>query len=53
MEKEETKIDQLKENQGPGYGEEMKRKEQLLKNLKKDLKTKQKEREELKKKIKK
>ena len=52
VEKEEAKIDQLKENQGPGYEEEMKRKEQLLKNLKKDLKTKQKEREELQKKSK-
>ena len=46
----EAKIEQLKENQLPGYEEEMKRKEQLLKNLKKDLKTKQKEREELPKK---
>ena len=52
IEKEEAKIDQLKENQGPGYEEEMKRKEQLSKNLKKDLKTKQKEREELQKKLK-
>ena len=51
VEKEEAKIDQLEENQGPE--EEMKRKEQLLKNLKKDLKTKKKEREELQKKIKK
>ena len=50
VEKEEAKIGQLKENQGPGYEEEMKRKEQLVKNLKKDLKTKQKEREELQKK---
>ena len=49
IEKEEAKIDQLKENQLPGYEEEMKRKEQLLKNLKKDFKTKQKEREEQKK----
>ena len=52
VEKEEAIIDQLKENQGPDYEEEMKRKEQLLKNLKKDLKTKEKEREELKKKSK-
>ena len=52
IEKEEAKIDQLKENQEPGYEEEMKRKEQLLKNLKKDFKTKQKEREELQKKSK-
>ena len=52
VEKEQAKIDQLKEKQGPGYEEEMKRKEQLLKNLKKDLKTKQKEREELPKKSK-
>ena len=37
----------------PGYEEEMKTKEQLLKNLKQDLKTKQKEREELQKKSKK
>ena len=29
VEKEEAKIDQLKENQGPGYEEEMKRKKQL------------------------
>ena len=52
VEKEEAKIDQLKENQGPGYEEEMARKKQLLKNLKKDLKTKQKGREELQKKSK-
>ena len=52
IEKEEAKIGQLKENQEPGYEEEMKRKEQLLKNLKKDFKTKQKEREELQKKSK-
>ena len=50
VEKEEAKIDQLKENQGPGYEEEMKRKKQLLKNLKRDLVTKQKEREVLQKK---
>ena len=49
LEKEQAKIDQLKENQGTEYEEEIKRKEQLLKNLKKDLKTKQKEREELQK----
>ena len=42
VKKEEAKIDQLKENQWPGYEEETKRKDQLLKNLKKDLKTKQK-----------
>ena len=53
IEKEEAKIDQLKENQLPGYEEEMKRKEQLLKNLKKDFKTKKKEKEELQKKSKK
>ena len=34
VEKEEAKIDQLKENQGPGYEEEMARKKQLIKNLK-------------------
>ena len=50
VEKEEAKIDQLKENQGPGYEEEMKKKKQLLKNLKRDLVTKQKEREVLQKK---
>ena len=44
MEKEEAKIDQLKENELPGNEEEIKRKEKLFKNLKKDLKTKQKER---------
>ena len=49
VEKEEAKIDQLKENQGPGYEEEMKRKKQLLKNLKRDFVTKQKEREVLQK----
>ena len=52
IEKEEAKIDQLKENQEPGYEEEMKRKEQLIKNLEKDLKTKQKEKKELEKKSK-
>ena len=49
IEKEEAKIDQLK-NQGPE--EEMARKKQLLKNLKKDLETKVKERKELEKKSK-
>ena len=49
VEKEEAKIDQLKENQGPGYEEEMKRKKQLLKNLIRDFATKQKEREVLQK----
>ena len=50
IEKEEAIIDQLKENQGPDYEEEMKRKKQLSKNLKKDLETKVKERKELQKK---
>ena len=44
MEKEEAKIDQLKENELPGNEEEIERKEKLFKNLKKDLKIKQKER---------
>ena len=52
VEKEQAKVNQLKENQGPGYKEEMERKEQLLKNLKKDLKTKQEERKDLQKKAK-
>ena len=52
LNKEQAKIDQLKENQGSDYEEEIKRKEQLIKNKKKDLKTKQKEREELQKKSK-
>ena len=52
IEKEEAKIGQLKEIQGPEYDEEMKRKKQLLKYLKKDLETKQKERKELEKKSK-
>ena len=38
IEKEQAKVGQLKDSQGPGYEEQMKRKEQLLKNLKKDLK---------------
>ena len=33
LNKEQAKIDQLKENQGPDYEEEIKRKEQLIKNL--------------------
>ena len=45
LNKEQAKIDQLKENQGPDYEEKIKRKEELIKKLKKDLKTKQKERE--------
>ena len=50
LKKEQAKIDQLKENQGTEYEEEIKRKQQLIKNLKKDFKTKQKEREEFQKK---
>ena len=45
LNKEQAKIDQLKEHQGLEYEEEIKRKEQLIKK-----KTKQKEREDLKKK---
>ena len=53
IEKEEAIVGQLKENQGPEYEEEMKRKNQLLKNLKKDFETKEKERKDLEKKSKK
>ena len=52
IEKEEAIVGQLNENQRPGYKEEMKRKDQLLKNLKKDFKTRQEERKELQKKSK-
>ena len=38
LNKEQAKIDQHKENQGPDYEEEIKKKEQLINNLKKDKK---------------
>ena len=43
-------IEQLKEIQGPQYDAEIKRKEELIKNLEKDFKSKKKEREILQKK---
>ena len=46
---EQAKIDQLKEIQSPDYQAEIKRKDQLVKNLEKDLNAKKKEREELQK----
>ena len=52
IEKEEAKIEQLKENQGPRYEEEMKRKEQLLKKSKKRLKNQAKRERRASKKIK-
>ena len=52
LNKEQAKIDQPKENQGPDNETEIKRKDQLIKNLKKDIKHKQKEAEELQKKLK-
>ena len=51
LNKEQAFVEQLKENQGSEN--EIKRKDELIKNLEKDLKTKKKEREELKKKSKK
>ena len=47
--KEQAKIDQLKDDQETDNKAEIKMKEQLLKNLKKELKTKQKERGDLQK----
>ena len=52
LNKEKAKIEQLKENQGPQFDAEVKRKE-LIKNLEKDLKLKKNEREELQKESKK
>ena len=51
MNKEQAKIDQLKDDQGAGNKAEIKMKEQLVKNSKKELKTKQKERGDLQKKL--
>ena len=47
---EQAKIDQLKESQGPDNEAEIKRKQQLVKNMEKDLKSKKKEVEVLQKK---
>ena len=52
LNKEKAKIEQLKENRGPQFDAEVKRKE-LIKNLEKDLKLKKNEREELQKESKK
>ena len=49
MNREQAKIDQLKDDQGVGNKAEIKMKEQLVKILKKELKTKQKERGDLQK----
>ena len=49
MNREQAKIDQLKDDQGVGNKAEIKMKEQLVKILKKELKAKQKERGDLQK----